>query len=179
MSAFWLNKPWSQSPPDPVRQVTANISARPMTRYDIDEVVAIENTIFPFPWSKGNFVDSLQADYDTWLFSDLRDRSKTIVGYALLMWSLDEVHLLNLSVTVPRQNQGLGRQLLVWLGSEVYERGAATMLLEVRPSNTAAQRLYEKSGFKQIGLRRNYYPSFAGTFEDALVMQSQLPLRQA
>ena len=110
------------------------------------------------------------------MFSDLNDREKTVVGYGLLMWSLDEVHLLNLSVAASRQGCGLGKLLLHWLAQDIYERGAATMLLEVRPSNIAAQRLYASCGFVQIGVRRNYYPSFAGTFEDALVLKTPLPL---
>lgn len=177
MSAFWLNKPWVQTPPDPVRQVNKYVLARPLTRYDLDEVVAIENTIFPFPWSKTNFVDSLKAEYDAWLFNDSSNSAKPIVGYALLMWVLDEVHLLNLSVAATRQGQGLGRQLLYWLAQDIYERGATSALLEVRPSNHIAQALYAGCGFSQIGLRRNYYPSFGGSFEDALVMRAALPLK--
>lgn len=179
MSAFWLGRPWIKTPPDPVRQVTDQLVARPLTRYDLDAVVAIENTIFPFPWSKGNFVDSLKAEYDAWLFTDLADSSKTIVGYALLMWVLDEVHLLNLSVTATRQGQGLGKQFLYWLAQDIYCRGATSVMLEVRPSNHVALALYSGCGFVQIGLRRNYYPSFGGTFEDGLVMQATLPLSQS
>lgn len=178
MSAFWLNRPWVQSKPEPVHLVSTEVSARPLTRYDLDAVIAIENTIFPFPWSKGNFIDSLKADYDAWLFNDLSDIAKPIVGYALLMWVLDEVHLLNLSVTVTRQGKGLGKQLLYWLAQDVFERGATSVLLEVRPSNHVAQALYSGCGFEQIGTRSNYYPSFDGTHEDALVMRVSLPLLQ-
>ena len=178
MSAFWLSRPWVQNPSEPVHLVTPLLSARPLTRYDLDAVIAIENTIFPFPWSKGNFIDSLKADYDAWLFNDLSDGAKPIVGYALLMWVLDEVHLLNLSVTSTRQGKGMGKQLLYWLANDVFERGAISVLLEVRPSNHVAQALYFGCGFEQIGTRRNYYPSFDGTHEDALVMRATLPLMQ-
>ena len=141
-----------------------------MLRADIARIMPIEREIFPFPWTEGNFIDSLRSSYDAWLF----ENGEEIVGYAVVMWLPDEVHLLNLSVAAPRQGRGVGRAALQWLSDSTARRGARTMLLEVRPSNVRALRLYESAGFERIGLRRNYYPSYGNTREDALVLQRRI-----
>jgi len=146
---------------------------RPMSLTDLDEVMRIESAIYPFPWTRGNFTDSLRAGYDCWRFED--DRG-LLIGYAILMWSPDEVHLLNLSLDVPAQGRRLGEHCLRWLADEVHRRGAPALLLEVRPSNHRALRLYERVGMQQVGMRRGYYPYFHGQREDALVMRCELPL---
>lgn len=138
-----------------------------MARRDLPGVLAIENEIYPFPWSLGNFSDSLEAGYDCWAFDD---ESGELVAYAIVMWIPDEVHLLNLSVAAPRQRRGLGRALLDWLIADAAHRGARGMLLEVRPSNLPALRLYERSGFERIGVRRRYYPAPDRQREDAWVL---------
>ncbi len=143
-----------------------------MIEEDLDRVIEIEKRIFPFPWSKKNFADSLHAGYDAWVF----EQAGQICGYAVLMWSLDEIHLLNLSVDSRFQRQGMGRSIMGWLGSKAKEQGARIMLLEVRPSNIAGIGLYQQCGFIEIGRRKNYYPAIAGTREHAIVMQANLPL---
>jgi ribosomal-protein-alanine N-acetyltransferase len=90
------------------------------------------------------------------------------------MWLPDEVHLLNLSVDEPVQGRGLGEAWLRRLLDSVAQRGARSMLLECRPSNTIGLRLYERTGFARIGLRRRYYPAPGGTREDAIVMVRRL-----
>ncbi len=141
-----------------------------MLRSDIARIMPIEREIFPFPWTEGNFIDSLRSGYDAWLF----EYGEEIVGYAVVMWLPDEAHLLNLSVATLRQGRGVGRAALHWLSDSTARRGARTMLLEVRPSNVRALRLYESAGFERIGLRRNYYPSYGNTREDALVLQRRI-----
>lgn len=141
-----------------------------MLRADVDRVARIEREIYPFPWTIGNFVDSLASNYDAWLF----ELDGEVAGYAILMWAPDVVHLLNLGVAAPFQGRGLGRAWLEWLSDDAAGRGARAMLLEVRPSNLRALRLYQSGGFERIGLRRNYYPSHAGAREDALVLQRGL-----
>ena len=147
--------------------------ARPMRRADLAEVTRIETRIFPFPWSYGNFADSLAAGYDGWVF-EADDGTAPILGYAIVMWLPDEVHLLNLSVDAPVQGRGLGGGFLDWLAVDAGARGARSMLLEVRPSNLSALRLYERKGFHRIGLRRRYYPAQDGVREDAIVMVRRL-----
>lgn len=144
-----------------------------MRRADLATVASIEARIFPFPWSLGNFADSLAAGYDGWVF-EASAPPLEMLGYAILMWLPDEVHLLNLSVDAPLQGRGLGAGMLDWLLADAAGRGAASMMLEVRPSNTPALRLYERMGFRRVGLRRRYYPAHAGTREDAIVMSRPL-----
>lgn len=171
---------------DPARRLKAPPwHPRAMTRDDLPEVSLIESDIFQAPWSYGNFSDSLQAGYDCWVFqthlgsgsggslSSAVDR-RSILGYSVLMWTPDDLHLLNLSVRRPVQGQGLGRAWLAWLLDDARSRGASTMLLEVRPSNIAGLRLYEWAGFQRIGLRRAYYPPHQGHREDAIVMRRRI-----
>lgn len=143
------------------------LRARHMARRDLARVLAIENEIYPFPWSLGNFSDSLEAGYDCWSFDD---ESGELVAYAIVMWIPDEVHLLNLSVAASRQRRGMGRAILDWLIADASHRGARGMLLEVRPSNLPALRLYETSRFERIGVRRRYYPAPDQQREDAWVL---------
>jgi ribosomal-protein-alanine N-acetyltransferase len=142
----------------------------PMLASDLDDVVAIEREIYPFPWTRGNFQDSLAAGYSAWL---LRDASGDVIAYAIVMLVLDEAHLLNLSVSRPYQRLGFGWRMLEWMAHQARDYGARTMLLEVRPSNAPAQRLYERYGFERIGVRRGYYPAHGGR-EDAVVMRIAL-----
>lgn len=146
---------------------------RNMSRSDLDTVAAIERSIYAFPWTKGNFADSLTAGHDAWVFDAPEpqhpERGDTLLGYAVAMWVPDEVHLLNLSVIAHRQGKGHGRAMLAWLMKDAAARGALGMMLEVRPSNERAIALYLSSGFEQIGMRRRYYPAEVGR-EDARVL---------
>ena len=81
---------------------------RPMRLDDLDAVMAIENDVYPFPWTRGNFADSIAAGYDCWLLT----RAGRPVGYGVLMIGVDESHLLNLTIAAAWQRQGLGRMLL-------------------------------------------------------------------
>lgn len=145
----------------------------PMSEHDLDRIAAIELDLYPFPWTRGNFADSLQAGYSTWT---LRGPQDELLAYAVLMLALDEAHLLNLSVARPCQRHGLGWRMLDWMSARARENGARILFLEVRPTNIEAHRLYERYGFKKIGTRRDYYPAHGGR-EDADVMRIQLNSR--
>jgi [ribosomal protein S18]-alanine N-acetyltransferase len=155
---------------EPNRVPRNDWKVRAMRSRDLDAVAAIESAIYPFPWTRGNFDDSLKAGYDTWIF----EHDGTMLGYAILMWVPDEIHLLNLSVQAAAQSRGLGRAILRWLCDNARERGARGIMLEVRPSNERALALYDSAGFKSIGVRKRYYPSFDNTREDALVFVKAL-----
>ena len=142
----------------------------PMTAADLDEVVQAEAQIYPYPWTLGNFADSLRSGYSSWV---LRDGGHMLQAYGIVMLALDEAHLLNLSVARECQRRGLGWRTLEWLADVARGYGARTMLLEVRPSNPAAIRLYDRYGFQRIGVRRGYYPALDGR-EDAIVMRVTL-----
>jgi ribosomal-protein-alanine N-acetyltransferase len=142
----------------------------PMTSADLDEIVRVEAQIYPYPWTLGNFLDSLRSGYSSWV---LRDAGHVLQAYGIVMLALDEAHLLNLSVARECQRRGLGWRTLDWLADVARGYGARTMLLEVRPSNPAAIRLYDRYGFQRIGVRRGYYPALDGR-EDAIVMRVTL-----
>lgn len=148
----------------------ATLRVGPMRPEDVAAVVEIEHAVYPFPWSAANFADSIAAGYDAWVF----DAGGPMLGYAVVMWLPDEVHLLNLSVAAAAQRQGVGGGMLRWLCDDCAARGARAMLLEVRPSNVPARRLYDRFGFRQIGVRRRYYPAERHTREDALVLRREL-----
>jgi len=80
-----------------------------MRAHDVEEVVAVENDAYPFPWTRGNFLDSLASRYDAWT---LREADARLAGYFLLMHAVDETHLLNITVRPDLQGRGFGRMLL-------------------------------------------------------------------
>lgn len=143
----------------------------PMTPGDIDEVHALECSVFPHPWSRANFTDSLASGYDAWT---VRDGGGRLAGYYLLMHAVDEAHLLDVAVAAGRQGRGLGRHLLDRIGRRAREQGMASVLLEVRPSNERALAVYRRYGFREIGRRKGYYPAHGGQREDAIVMRIDL-----
>ena len=149
----------------------AGFALVPMTLDDVDAVHALECSVFPHPWSRANFSDSVQAGYDAWL---LRDQQNALAGYFLLMYALDEAHLLDVAVAGSRQGTGLGRYLLDTLCARAREMGAESVLLEVRPSNERALAVYRRYGFAEIGRRKGYYPAHEGKREDAIVMRHVL-----
>ena len=134
---------------------------------DVGEVLAIEETVFPYPWSRGNFLDSLVSGYDCWV---LRDGANDLTGYMLLMMILDEAHLLNIAVRQDRQGQGAGRLLMDQAVMIARNKAAVRLLLEVRPSNVRAIEIYQRYGYSQIGQRKNYYPAPNNAREDAILM---------
>lgn len=144
---------------------TDSFQFRPMQSDDLDEIMAIEARIYPYPWTRGNFIDSLTSGYSAWVLLEQAE----IIGYALLMMVIDEAHLLNLSITKSHQKQGLGRLLLEHMIQIAKNYQATNMFLEVRPSNISAIALYENIGFNEMAIRRGYYPAANGR-EDAVLM---------
>jgi len=142
---------------------------RRMTAQDLDTVMAIEAAVYPHPWTRGNFSDSLAAGYHCWIM----ECSGRVAAYTVVAIAAEEAHLLNLSVAGPWQRRGLGRALLGFVLKLARDYAAARILLEVRPSNIAALALYAAAGFVEIGVRRGYYPAGAGR-EDAAVLELAL-----
>jgi ribosomal-protein-alanine N-acetyltransferase len=142
---------------------------RRMTGADLDAVIAIEQTIYPHPWTRGNFSDSLEAGYHCWIV----ECGGKIAGYCVAAIAAGEAHLLNLSVAARWQRRGIGREVLGFVLRLARESGALRILLEVRPSNEVARALYLAAGFAEIATRRSYYPAGDGQ-EDAIVLQLEL-----
>lgn len=136
---------------------------------DLDAIMAIEPLIYTYPWTRGNFKDSLNAGYSCWVYNE----GNRIIGYAVLMLVLDESHLLNLSIAKGWQGRGLGRSLLEEMMKIAHNHGAQNMFLEVRMSNKTAVHLYENVGFNEMAIRRDYYPAKNGR-EDAILMGAAL-----
>ncbi|WP_392388484.1 MULTISPECIES: ribosomal protein S18-alanine N-acetyltransferase [Cupriavidus] len=139
-----------------------------MTALDLHAVADIEQRAYSHPWTRGNFENSLKSGH---IGLTLRDPANTLVGYAVLMPVVDEMHLLNITVDPRRQRQGHGRLLLAVALATAHAHNLGTMLLEVRPSNVGALALYEEAGFAEIGRRKGYYPATANGREDALVLR--------
>jgi ribosomal-protein-alanine N-acetyltransferase len=137
----------------------------PMRDADLAEVVAIENSIYSHPWTRGNFSDSLRAGYQCWVLR----REGDLVAYFVLLVAAGEAHLLNLSVAAAHQRSGHGAALLGEIVRIAREQGARHVFLEVRPSNRRAKALYARFGFRRVAMRRGYYPAMEGR-EDALVL---------
>lgn len=145
-------------------------SLRPMRNGDLDAVIEVERLAYPFPWTRGNFIDSLVAEYVVEVMVDARG---LLLGYYVAMPGVDELHLLNVTVHPAWQNRGLGRALLAAVRTQAQQRQLACLWLEVRESNQRARALYLRLGFAEVGRRRGYYPA-GEQREDALVMR--LPL---
>ena len=141
----------------------------PMTEADLDAVAEAERHIYAFPWTRGNFADSLAAGHGAWLAHE----DGRMIGYAVMMQALDEVHLLNISVLPEAQRAGRGSALLGHLSDLARMRAATRMLLEVRPGNISGRDFYKRHGFVEIGRRRDYYQAHEGR-EDAIVMAREL-----
>ncbi len=142
---------------------------RPMVAEDVPRVVELESQLQSFPWSERHFRDSLAAGHGAWVV----ESEGEVIAFAILMMVVDESHLLDIGVARDRQRQGIATRLMHHLYERTASMGAVSMFLEVRPSNIAAGQIYEREGFRVIGLRKGYYPAADGR-EDAIVMMRAL-----
>jgi ribosomal-protein-alanine N-acetyltransferase len=146
----------------------AMVTIRPAEERDVEDVTAIERSVFNDPWSRRSFVDLVHEPHVVFLVAN---GESAVVGYAIVLIAGVESELANLAVTRLMQKQGLGKRLL---GEALYvarERGCWEMFLEVRASNAAAIALYSGAGFQAVGRRVRYY---ARPVEDAIVMRMAL-----
>ena len=132
---------------------------------DLEAVAAIEKSVYVFPWTIGNFRDSLLSAYECWACWT----NGELIAYAIVMAALDEAHLLNFAVANKWQRQGVGATFLQHLIDHSRDANREMFYLEVRPSNVAGLWMYQRFGFKQLGIRREYYPAVTGR-EDAYFM---------
>jgi [ribosomal protein S18]-alanine N-acetyltransferase len=148
---------------------TIEAGFEPMTEARLNEVVAIERRAYGHPWTRGNFADSLKSGYQAQLLC----AGEVLLGYFVAMRGVDEVHLLNITVDPEHQGQGWGRVMLDALALWSRAQGAQWLWLEVRTSNTRAQQVYLRYGYRRVGERKHYYPADHGR-EDAIVMSYKL-----
>lgn len=142
---------------------------RRMIAADLDAVVAIEREVFLFPWTRGNFSDSISSGYHCLVL----EQEGEVFGYGVMTIGVEEAHLLTLSIAADSQRKGWGERLLWNFIRIARDECARTMFLDVRESNKGAARLYERIGFRQIAKRPGYYPAMGGR-EDSLVMEMAL-----
>lgn len=156
----------------------------PMLVSDLDAVSEVEKSAYAYPWSRKHFADSLASGYPAMLLLGeagaqevvwpQRADGRILLGYLVAMPGVEEVHLLNITVSPQHQRQGWARCLLD--GLVVWSRGqrALWLWLEVRVGNVPARGLYANCGFQEMGLRKNYYPAGQFVREDAVVMNLNL-----
>ncbi len=146
------------------------VTLRSITSEQLDAVMAIEQTAYSHPWSRGHFRDSLNPQFEAqglWLGDEL-------LGYFWAMRGFEEMHLLNITVAPARQGQGWGHMMLDALTLMSRHAGAQWLWLEVRQSNLRALQVYERYGFRQISIRKDYYPADRQQREHAVVMSLKL-----
>jgi ribosomal-protein-alanine N-acetyltransferase len=145
--------------------VVPGLRIRPMARTDLPSVLTIERASFPVPWSSATFRSLLRRrDAHLWV----AEVGGEVVGYAAVWVVLDQAELGDLAVVAGSRRQGIGTRLLEAVVGRLAELGVRQLFLEVRESNRAAQRLYTRHGFIEVGRRAGYYSS---PREDALVLE--------
>ena len=164
----------------------AELSFLPMQLADLDSVLEIESISHLHPWTRGNFTDSLAAGH--WAYCIRPQLGQAIKGsyldpeilwaYCILFPAVDELHLLNITVSPKLRKLGLGSRMMSAIEGVAAQQKMPRIILEVRPSNTAAINLYQALAYEQIGVRKNYYPLDAqtGNREDAIVMAKSIKL---
>nr|WP_144822477.1 ribosomal protein S18-alanine N-acetyltransferase [Marinobacter piscensis] len=142
-----------------------SVALRPLSPDNIPDMLEIERLGHSHPWTEGIFSDCFKPGYllsGAWF-------GERLVGYAVVAYMFDEAHLLNICVHPDTRGHGVGRQLLRHVIQSARSEDMSEVLLEVRISNKAASKLYQKEGFEEIGRRPGYYPAASGR-EDARVM---------
>lgn len=137
-----------------------------MKEGDIKDVLRIEQASFSMPWSREMFLCELTDHPFSYLYV-AKDRNNKILGYICYWLVFDEMNILNLAVDEEYRKKGIGNDLIKFALMDGVNRGAGTVILEVRSSNKAAIKLYEKFGFKEVAVRKGYYDN---PREDALLM---------
>ena len=158
--------------------VLAELVLRPMTADDIAPVVAFEQLACAHllhAWTLDNYRSSLASGYWTRV-ACLPDGQ--VVGVCVVMFGVDELHLLNIAVAGRVQGKGVASLLLDLLVALARTHRQGAIWLEVRPSNERARALYTRHQYLAVGLRKNYYPAVGGR-EDAVVMKREVALDAA
>ena len=151
--------------PGTVEQGPAELEIARMRRRHLRGVMAIERQVYPRPWSPSLFLAEMAESANrTYLVAKL---GRDVVGYAGLISYGDEAHVTTIAVDPAHHRRKIGTRLLYELVQSAIDMGARAVSLEVRVSNWGAQRLYQRFGFRPVGVRKNYYQE---TGEDALIM---------
>ncbi len=120
----------------------------------VAQVAELEALCFAAPWSQRSVASELNNPLSLWLVALEGER---LAGYVGSQTVLDETDMMNIAVHPDFRRRGLAQELITALIAALRERGSRCLTLEVRTSNAPAKGLYEKMGFQQVGLRKNYY----------------------
>ena len=137
-----------------------------MTQLDLNDVYNIEKNAHITPWSKKIIHDCIAVNYGCYVLV----QDNAIYGFMIFRVVSEECHLLNLCVAPKFQGQGVGKSLLVFL-LDLVRPHCKSVLLEVRPSNKVALKLYETHNFTQTGIKKDYYTDNGNSHEDAIVLE--------
>jgi ribosomal-protein-alanine N-acetyltransferase len=161
--------------PSTINRTMTAVHIRDAIPADIDATAAIERVSFTDPWSADMFHVHLRGGINTFLVADegMPEQARRVVGFVITHTVADESELLNIAVHPDHRDSGIGTALLDTIVMRCTARGARTMVLDVRESNTAAHALYAKRGFTQVGRRRRYYRR---PEEDGLIFRAILPV---
>ena len=154
----------------PTREA-AKFKLRRMSRSDIDQVHALEERIFPTPWTRKSYEFELERNpaSEQWVIEAWAEHSEWVIIAYSVCWRLgDELHIANIAVSPGFRRRGLGRRLLHHVLARAARKGMRSATLEVRSGNQAARALYASFGFEVVGKRKRYY---SNNGEDALLMQ--------
>ncbi len=147
--------------------IMLTIDLRPMTADDLDAVLLIEQASFPAPWNRDHFLHEIAALHSYPHVAQLDDR---LAGYVCLMSLFEEAQILDIAVAPDQRGRGIALALMECAIGLAVEKGAELLALEVRSTNIAAIKLYERLGFERVGIRSRYYEGV----DDAVLMEKNL-----
>lgn len=149
------------------------IHVRYATLDDLEPILEVDGASFSRPWSSISFQSLIEAEHTIFLVAELRRGEEVVIaGHGILIHTDEEADLTTLAVAPDFRRRGIGGELLDNLLGAAQESGVRAIFLEVRPSNQAAIALYLDRGFRQVGVRRQYYDR---PQEDALVLRLRIP----
>lgn len=141
---------------------------RNMEERDLEQVVQIENEVFSTPWKADDFQDGMKEANNGYF---VIEEDGLILGYCGYWGIVGEGNIYNVAIRPEYRGKNLGFKMLSDMLAVGYGRGISDYTLEVRSSNQAAIRLYEKLGFERAGIRKDFYTS---PTEDAVIMWLKL-----
>lgn len=144
-----------------------------MRELDLDEIMRVERLSFSSPWKRDMFLEELNRHHSvTWVARAAGLSARPLIGYVMFWLIADELHILNIAVDPDWRQMGIGTRLMETVLTAAKGHQSALIVLDVRPANRAARKLYERFGFRTVGVRPQYY---SDTGEDALVMVREAP----
>ncbi|WP_404338458.1 ribosomal protein S18-alanine N-acetyltransferase [Pseudoalteromonas mariniglutinosa] len=151
------------------------ISFKPVTAVDIKALMQIETACHSHPWTEKTMLSCLGGRY----FNLAAFQQQQLVGFYIGEQAGPDLTLMDICVAPDFQGQGIAKQLLSAFIDYAEQQQAENIFLEVRESNTVAIALYQQTGFIEMAIRKNYYPSKESDkngFEDAILMGISLSL---